>query len=243
MTSEIKLASNRTNAKKNTGPKTARGKSRASRNAWRHGWAVAKRDDSAVSADVKRMATAICGGSATTALYQHAVIIAECETLLLKLRAARVAAIQRNRIIEPMTEPTNQLSGVPTIKEFGAALEALGEPSAAMRSLTRDLCEVFAAAAKSIDANIGPKKSHQRGGEQLSALLVNSADAAAQRLNEDERASPSQDEVGAFRRALPELVSFDRYERRAMSRRRRAIRMFDAISVAAPFLDRKAKDV
>ncbi len=32
----------------------------------------------------------------------------------------------------------------------------------------------------------------------------------------------------------------DRYERRARSHRNRAIRMFDAISTAAPFLDRKA---
>lgn len=222
MTSETKIASNRTNAKKNTGPKTARGKSRASHNAWRHGWAVAQKGDSTVSADVKRMATAICGGNATTALYQHAVIIAECEILLIKLRAARVAAIQRNRIIGPMPEPTNQLLGVPAVEELRAALEALGEPSAAIRSLIRDLCDVFAAATKSIDANIDPKKSHQRGGK---------------------RAPPSQDEVGAFRRALPELVSFDRYERRAMSRRRRAIWMFDAISVAAPFLDPKATDV
>jgi hypothetical protein len=243
MTSETKIASNRTNAKKNTGPKTARGKSLASHNAWRHGWAVAKRDDSTVSADVKRMASAICGGSATTALYQHAVVIAECEILLLKLRAARVAAIQRNRIIGPMTEPTNQRSGVPTIEEFGSTLEALGQPPAAIGPLTRALHDIVAAAAKSIDANIDPKKSHQRGGEQLSLLLVNSADAAAQRLNEDERAPPSQDEVGAFRRALPELVSLDRYERRALSRRNRAIRMFDAISIVVPFLDRKATDM
>jgi hypothetical protein len=31
----------------------------------------------------------------------------------------------------------------------------------------------------------------------------------------------------------------DRYERRALSHRNRAIRMFDAISIAAPFLDRR----
>jgi hypothetical protein len=35
----------------------------------------------------------------------------------------------------------------------------------------------------------------------------------------------------------------DRYERRALSHRNRAIRMFDAISIAAPFLDRKATDM
>lgn len=238
MTSETKIASNRTNAKKSTGPKTGRGKSRASGNAWRHGWAVAKRDDSTVSANVKRMAKAICGDNAAAAMYEQAVIVAECEILLLKLRAAQVAAIQRSGIIGPMPEPTNELPGVPPVEEFGVALEALGQPPAAIRSLTRALRDVFAAEAKPIDACIDPKKSHQRGGEQLSLLLVNSADAAAQRLNEDQPAPPSQDQVAAFRRALPELVSLDRYERRAMSRRKRAIRMFDAIAILAPFLVR-----
>jgi len=73
-------------------------------------------------------------------------------------------------------------------------------------------------------------------------LLENSADAAGQPLNEDQQVPPAQDQVAAFQRALPELVSLDHSERRAMSRRNRAIRMIDAISVAAPFLDRKAKD-
>jgi hypothetical protein len=40
---------------------------------------------------------------------------------------------------------------------------------------------------------------------------------------------------------LAGLVALDRYERRAVSRRNRAIRMFQAISIVAPFLSRETK--
>jgi hypothetical protein len=98
MISEKKIAANRLNAKRSTGPRTSGGKSRASGNAWRHGWAVAKSGYSTVPADVERMAKAICGDHASPALYEQVVIIAECEIVLLNLRAARVAAIKRNSI-------------------------------------------------------------------------------------------------------------------------------------------------
>ena len=151
MISEKKIAANRLNAKKSTGPRTQRGKSRASRNAWRHGWAAAKKGFSKDSVQVRCMAKAICAGHAVSApLYEQAVIIAECEALLLGLRAARAAAIQRNRIIGSTPRPAG----------------------------------------------------HQR-------QAVDS---------------------------LPELVALDRYERRAFSRRKRAIRTFGAISIVTPFL-------
>ena|SRR5262245_30683402 len=111
MTSERKIAANRLNARKSTGPRTARGKSRASGNAWRHGWSVAKIGHSAVSADVERMAKAICGEHATPALYEQAVIIAECEIVLLNLRGAGVAAIERSIAGRKLERP-NQRSDV-----------------------------------------------------------------------------------------------------------------------------------
>jgi hypothetical protein len=50
---------------------------------------------------------------------------------------------------------------------------------------------------------------------------------------------PAAQHVDALERALPELVSLERYEQRALSRRKRAIRMFEAISIVAPFLGRE----
>jgi hypothetical protein len=177
MTSDKKIAANRLNAKKSIGPRTQRGKSRASRNAWRHGWAVAKTGHSKASAHVESMAKAICGGHGPPALYEQVVIIAECEMRLLKLRAARVAAIHRNRSVEPGARQPNELSGFPTTERCGAA-----------RSVV-------------------------------------------------ERAEPRQSEdMDELHGALPELVRLDHYERRAISRRNRAIRMFEAISIVTPFL-------
>ena len=124
MSSDDKIAANRMNAKKSTGPRSAQGKSRAGRNAWRHGWAVVKRVDSTVSADVERMAKAICGDNITPALYRQAIIIAECQLTILKLRAARAGAMERNRVAAPKPARRNRLPGLPTTEEWAIAFVA-----------------------------------------------------------------------------------------------------------------------
>jgi hypothetical protein len=50
-----------------------------------------------------------------------------------------------------------------------------------------------------------------------------------------------REEIDALIHALPELLSLERYERRAMSRRKRAVRMFEAISIVALFLGHETK--
>jgi hypothetical protein len=165
MTSEKKIVANRLNAKRSTGPRTSRGKSRARSNAWRHGWAAGKSVPFTISVDVERMAQALCGEHTSSALHEQAVIIAECEIALLKLRAARIAIIAHHRV-------------------FGRRPER-------------------------------------------------------QQANKDERGGPIRGDVDALERALPELVNLYRYEQRAFSRRKRAIEMFEAISIVAPFLARQ----
>lgn len=146
MTSDKKIAANRINAKKSTGPTTLRGKLQSSRNAWRHGFAAATNPEPTVSADVKRMANAIYGNEHTDPdLYDLAVTIARWQAVLLKVRVARIAANERQHITQP---------GLPT--------------------------------------------------EEAWAQLA-------------------------------------RYERRALSCRNRAIRMFEAIAIIAPFLNREPK--
>jgi hypothetical protein len=181
MASDKKISANRLNAQKSTGPRTRRGKSRASRNAWRHGWAVAKTGHSGDSARVECIAKTICGGRAAPALYEQAVIIAECEVLLLQLRAARAAT----KLAQAKPEATS--TGHMAI-------------------------------------------------EQLSPRPMTIPDAAAQRRSRDKPIPRRQDDMGALQRRLSELVRLDRYERRAFSRRNRAIRMFEAISIVTGFL-------
>jgi len=54
--------------------------------------------------------------------------------------------------------------------------------------------------------------------------------------NQFQSSLPRRDDMDALLRALPERVRLERYERRALSRRNRAIRRFEAISVVSVFL-------
>ena len=156
MTSDKKIAANRLNAKKSTGPTSLCGKLQSSRNAWRHGLAAATNLEPTVSTDVKGMANAICGNKrADPDLYDLAVTIARWQIVLLKVRAARIAAIERQHMTHPKLDHLKRrVPGLPT----------------------------------------------------------------------DEAWAP-----------------LDRYERRALSGRNRAIRMFEATSIVASFLSQEIK--
>jgi hypothetical protein len=194
MTTEKKIAANRLNAKKSTGPRTSRGKSRASGNARRHGWAVVKTVPSMVSADVQRMAKAICGGNATSALYEQAVIIAESEIVLLNLRAARVAAINRNRIVGRKLERPNQEPDFN--EELTLALESLagGELRPAIKLLKRTTRALRVAVARVTKANakIGAKASERADRGQTSRPPASSPDLSTKRSDEDQQCLPTR---------------------------------------------------
>jgi hypothetical protein len=87
MTSDKKIAANRTNAKKSTGPTSLRGKLQSSRNARRHGLAATADAEPTASPAVKRMANAICGNEQSDPdLYDLAMTIARWQTVLLEVR-------------------------------------------------------------------------------------------------------------------------------------------------------------
>jgi hypothetical protein len=111
MISQRQIAANRRNAGKSTGPKTQRGKKRVTCNAVSHGLASLSWDE-AGSGQVERLATAICKGRTDPLLYEQAFIIAETQILLGRIRAARVAAIERARAL-PKSEPS-LIPGFPT---------------------------------------------------------------------------------------------------------------------------------
>jgi hypothetical protein len=94
MTSERKRAANRQNSARSTGPYTALGKARVSRNALRHGQAAITVKDPTVSIEIDNLATAICGKNADPAIRARALIIAESQLTLLKARTFRVEVIE-----------------------------------------------------------------------------------------------------------------------------------------------------
>jgi hypothetical protein len=95
MTSETKRAANRRNAARSTGPRSAPAKKRASQNALRHGLAIPLRQDPAARAEIERMAKFICGDGASRLERELALVMAESEIVLRRVRMARVAIIER----------------------------------------------------------------------------------------------------------------------------------------------------
>ena len=103
MTSDRKIAANRRNGRNSCGPRSAAGKTIASRNALRHGLAAIACRQSAPPADIAGFARALCGDDDDPALFAQAIVIADNETALRAVRAQQVAAIERLR--EPYVAP------------------------------------------------------------------------------------------------------------------------------------------
>jgi hypothetical protein len=97
MTSERKIAANRLNAKKSRGPRTAAGKSLASRNALRHGLRAITHRHPTPSSEIERFAKAICGADNDPLLFEQACVIAENDFVLRAIHAQQLAVVERVR--------------------------------------------------------------------------------------------------------------------------------------------------
>jgi hypothetical protein len=118
MSSDRKTISNKANGRRSGGPKTLRGKIQSSRNAWRHGLAAASNAALTTSADITRMAKAICGdGYTDPGLYDLAVTIARWQLVLLKVRAVRNSAIEPQGTIDRKLEGVEELPPLPSEAE------------------------------------------------------------------------------------------------------------------------------
>ena len=65
MATDKQIAANRANCKRSTGPKTAAGQSKSSRNAFRHGLSLPLSADPQTQANIEALAEAVAGDSAT----------------------------------------------------------------------------------------------------------------------------------------------------------------------------------
>jgi hypothetical protein len=199
--SQRRSAASRSNGRKSRGPRTAAGKSSASRNALRHGLATITRHNPKLFPDIERMAKAICNGDTNPLLFEQALVIAENELVLRAVGAERIAAIERMRdsTAQPLTRKNNSLA------------------RAKARFLAAQLqyAELVAAKAKTVAIPVGQAQESQRGPHGK----------AAQPLVRD-KPIKWRDEYEAMRQAMPDLDRLVRYERRAWSRRKRALRDF-----------------
>ena len=147
------------------------------------------------------MAKAICNGDTNPLLFEQALVIAENELVLRAVGAERIAAIERMRdsTAQPLTRKNNSLA----------------RAKARFRAAQLQYAELVAAKAKTVAIPIGQAQDSQRGPHSN----------AAQPLVRD-KPIKWRDEYEAMRQAMPDLDRLVRYERRAWSRRKRALRDF-----------------
>jgi hypothetical protein len=100
VTSARKITASRTNARASTGPKTAPGRARAARNAFRHGLSLPVQSDPALSQEVEALARKIAGTDADADIQHLACRVAEAAVDLRRVRHAR-----HRHLLEALSDP------------------------------------------------------------------------------------------------------------------------------------------
>jgi hypothetical protein len=173
--SERQAAANQRNARRSTGPRSNAGKTRASRNAYRHGLSYSISSSAAFAKELEQLARKIAGDTENAIILERARAVAQAELELGRVRQAKVALITRAMAFGTLDPPPRINSTRLIIRWLKARERYLPVPKPIDHSATM------------------PSQEPDRSAE-------------------------------AIRRALPELLKLDRYERRASARRDRAIR-------------------
>jgi hypothetical protein len=219
MTSPRKVAANRINGRKSRGPRTGAGKASASRNARRHGLAAFGSNNCPVMAEeIAQMVDAMCTSTDDPLLRQQAIMVAENQLWLSCIRAEKLAVVERLRdpFESAVTDKTVIARGKARFSVFDVAHPQL------------------------VAINAVIEKTYAAGGDAEREPVPPELEAAwppawvRPILDDAER-----DEYEALRRGIRDLVRLLRYEQRAWSRRKRAVRAFMAIKLT--YHDRTAR--
>ena len=95
MASDRQIAANRRNAKRSSGPKTAAGKKRVSRNASRHGLSSAMPGNSEEANRIRELADALGGDTSDPLIAERAIALAQAKRMLERVAQANMEMIKR----------------------------------------------------------------------------------------------------------------------------------------------------
>jgi hypothetical protein len=240
MTSERKTATNRSNSRTSCGPRSAAGKNKVSRNAMRHGLAALVHRQPVPSAQIEQLADAICGGEQYPLLHEQAGIIAETALILQAVQAQKSALIERLRDREAIALASGD-NGLIRAKarhlQSERSIEHLSALCAGVLERNKNRLEP-AVKGEAIQPNgclLGDFVPLQikllDEYAQADGSMVEAYETRSERLDQAGKLLKERNERQAVLEALPDLVRLDRYERRAWSRQKRAIRNFIRIQV------------
>lgn len=243
MSTERKIAASRLNGRKSRGPRTAAGKSIASRNALRHGLAAITHRLHAPSNDIERVANALCGNDKDPSLFARALIIANNELVLRAITAQQLAVVERVRqpsaIALAKGDNSLKLAKARSLKTRQAYDELVVLRDRLLEKYKRKLppASVIPGTKEKlpeIEELIPLRLAHfltEKEKEQLSKAQHPSAI----KIRGVAEGLEGRDETAALEEAALDLVRLDRYERRAWSRQKRAVRSFMNIKLMKQF--------
>jgi len=242
MSSKRKKAANRLNGRKGRGPRSAAGKVIASRNAVRHGLSAIVHCPAVTDAEIERFAKALCGADDDPALYQQACIIAHDHFVRRAIMAQELAVIER--VLEPTAIALAK--GDNTVAQMQARMRK-GELACELLVAMRDrFLEKY---KEELPNPVVPSEIEGLLTERellipapLEELLQEKEDKLNSQAPRDNQENPAnfdqvvaptkeRDDSAALAEAALDLIRLDRYERRAWSAQKRAMRAFMVIKL------------
>ena len=214
MTSAAKRAANHANAQKSTSPRSRAGKARSSQIATQHGLTRSSADNPAAQDGLAVLAASLVGEGASPALLAPAQVVAAAQLDVERARAARIRLQGRW---------SEALLASPAAGDHGAQIDPqLINPhpfEALALAGTRD----HAALAVPGPTARGARKTLAGIGRQLATVRTKMREHETSERREQRREAEG---LTGLSRAL------DRYERRALSRRRTAVKHLDELRAA-----------
>ncbi len=120
MATEKQIAANRANAKRSTDPKTVAGKSKSSRNAFRHGLSLPFRLDMATSEKADAIARLLTRDPDDEEQLTAATEVAQAQLELLRIRAVRAKVMAEVDLTSGNLEHLRRLAALDRYERFAA---------------------------------------------------------------------------------------------------------------------------